>query len=162
MSTTTATRSSIRTLGGFAVLAGAGSILSIISLIGPTWLFSPAQPAAGVPEMSLDFATLGDITASSPSTVQSSYFGWLGWTLVIVTIAAAAAAIVTRIRLLAAAEGVIALVALVVTVFAVKGPLSWGGFYDAIPNMRIGGYLITIGLVLIIAHAAGTSRRSRA
>lgn len=112
MSTATATRLSTRTLGGLAVLAAVGSVLSSISLIGPTWLLSPAQPVAGAPEMSLDFPTLGDITASSPSTVQS--------------------------------------------VFAVESPLSWTGFYDAIPDMRIGGYLISVGLLLIVAYAAAS------
>ncbi|PHV66982.1 hypothetical protein [Williamsia muralis] len=161
MTTTTPRRSATRTPAALIALAVAGSVLSIISLIGPTWLFSPAQPANNVPEMSFSFGDLADLSGNSPSTVQSSYFGWLAWVLVVATIVLAVAAILSRSTLIAAAEGILALVTLVVTIFAVKGPLTWGGFYDTLPNMRIGGYLIIVGLLGIIAHAVVMARSSR-
>ena len=130
------------------------ALLLAASLLGPTWMFSPAQPAANVPEQHLSFSDLAAATAESPSSIQAAYFGWLGWTLVILTIAATIVAVLRPRRLLTMAEAAIGAITLIVTALALKGPLTWGGFIDAVPTLRLGGYMIIVGLILVVAHGA--------
>lgn len=134
---------------GVVVVAG---ILLLVSLAGPAWLFSPAQPEKDLPEDFLSFSDLAVATAQGPSSIQAAYFGWLGWTLVILTIAVSFAVVVLPQRLLISAEVVIGVFALIITALALKGPLTWGGFVEAVPTLRLGGYLIIVGLILVIAH----------
>jgi hypothetical protein len=162
---TEALAASVRTitklLPGAAVVAFA-VILLLASMIGPAWMYSPAQPDTGTPGANLSFSDLATATAKSPSALQAAYFGWLGWALVILAVAVSVAALLLPRRLLSVAELLTGLVALVLTALALKGPLSWGGFVAAVPTLRIGGYLIIIGLLVIIFHGAVSSYTSKA
>ncbi|WP_009476585.1 hypothetical protein [Rhodococcus sp. JVH1] len=86
----------------------------------------------------------------------------MGAALVILAVAVSVAALLLPRRLLSVAEPLTGLVALVLTALALKGPLSWGGFVAAVPTLRIGGYLIIIGLLVIIFHGAVSSYTSKA
>lgn len=145
---------------GAAVVAIA-AILLLASMIGPTWMYSPAQPDTGTPAANLSFSDLATATAESPSALQAAYFGWLGWTLVILAVAVSVAALLLPRRLLSVAELLTGIIALVVTALSLKGPLSWSGFVAAVPTLRIGGYLIIIGLLVIIVHGAVSSYLSK-
>ena len=135
-------------------LAAVAVLFLIVSLLGPTWVYSPANPAIPLPEMHSNFSDLQTATAESTSGVQREYFAWLGWALVVLTAISAVAATLIRTRVTALIELAVAVFTLVITVFAVKGPLSWSAFFSNVPNIRVGGYLMIIGLLLVITHAA--------
>ena len=161
--TTQSQETSPRTIANVAPVAaiGGAAIILLLSLIGPTWLFSPAQPDTGTPAANLSFSDLAAATAETPSPIQAAYFGWLGWALVIVSIAVSGAAVLLGRRLLSVAELLTGVVALVLTALALKGPLTWGGFAQAVPTLRIGGYLMIVGLLLVIIHGAVTTYLSK-
>jgi hypothetical protein len=136
----------------------------LISLLGPGWLFVPANPAARMPETTLSFGDLHDLANSGalPTThIQQSYFGWLGWTLVLATgITALLVAVVAR-RALVALLAVLSVAGVVVTTFGLKGALTWANFVDQVPNVRVGGYLVFIGYVSAFAFAALLAKSAR-
>ncbi|MEO5664499.1 MAG: hypothetical protein ABIR39_14570 [Nocardioides sp.] len=138
-------------------------VLLLVALLGAGWLFVPANPAIEAPATTLGFDELHDLAASGviPTTwVQQNYFGWLGWTLVILVIALALATAAAGLRFVAMALAGAGLVGLAINVFAVKGALTWGQFTDQIPNIRIGGYCAIVGYILAIALGAiGSARR---
>lgn len=142
-------------------LTAVALVFLVVSLLGPTWLYSPVNPAVPLPEMHLSFDDLKTATAESASGVQRVYFAWLGWALVVLTVLSAVAATRIRARVTAMIGLVIAVVTLVITVFAVKGSLSWSAFFSNVPNIRLGGYLMIVGLLLVIIHAV-LGLRSRA
>jgi hypothetical protein len=136
----------------------------VLALAGPGWLYVAANPAAKTPAMTLDFAGLRKLTDTPgipTNWVQSAFFGWLAWVLVIVALLLAAAYATTRLRLAATATAVVALVALIVDVLALKGVGTWNQLLDQIPNVRLGGYLMVVGLVLILATGVLGSKASR-
>jgi hypothetical protein len=47
---------------------------------------------------------------------------------------------------------------LVVTVLAFKGVLSWSAFLATVPNLRLGGFMFLIGLVLLLVHGVASVR----
>lgn len=151
--TTTFRPTSRTSLPRLVLLAVAAAAL-LVSLAAPIWLYSPAQPQAQIPEMHLSFSDLDAATTQSPSALQGAYFGWLGWFLALAAIAMGVVTVLIRRRVAGAVEAVVGGVALILTVFAVKGPLTWGSFFDSIPNIRLGGYLVIIGYLLIIAHGS--------
>ncbi|WP_213575873.1 hypothetical protein [Rhodococcus sp. USK13] len=162
--TTQAQGTSLRTIATFAPTAAvaAAAIFLLVSMVGPAWMFSPAHPDTGTPDANLSFSDLGAATAQSPSAIQAAYFGWLGWALVILVIVVSAAAVLLPRRLLSAAELLTGIAALLITALALKGPLSWGGFVQAVPTLRIGGYLMIVGLLVVIIHGAVSDYVSRA
>lgn len=142
--------------------AAAAAVLLVTSLVGPGWLYVPANPAAQVPAMTLSFGDLHDLTAGGAvptNGLQDAYFSWLAWILVAaVSVLAVALAVAPR-RSLAWLVVVASVVGLVVTTLALKGPLSWGDFLDQAKNLRIGGYLVIIGFIGTLVLAAISLRR---
>jgi len=106
-----------------------------VALLGAGWLYVPANPAIKAPATTLGFNDLHDLAASGavPTTwLQQNYFGWLGWTLIIIIIVALSlATALTGKRSVAMALAGAGVVSLAVNFFAVKGALTWGQFTDA-------------------------------
>jgi hypothetical protein len=139
-------------------------VVLLVSLLGPGWLFVPANQAAKMPETTLSFGNLHDLANSGavPTTnIQQWYFGWLGWTLVLATgITALLIAVLAR-RALMVLLGVLSVAGVVVTTFGLKGALSWADFFDQVPNVRLGGYLVFIGYLSALAFGALLASRER-
>lgn len=159
----TATTELIRSRLGWrtAVYVVAGALL-LISLMGPGWLFVPANPALQAPAMTLNFGDLGELTSGEvvpTNALQQAYFGWLGWTLVLATLAAAAAHVATRVRPVGVLVSVLAVCGLIINTFGVKGTLNWSQFFDQTPNMRAGAYLIIVGYVVALIASLIPDRR---
>ncbi|GAA3218745.1 hypothetical protein [Actinocorallia longicatena] len=145
-----------------AALAGLGAVLLLIAPLGPGWLFSPANPAAGIPAITLSFADLHRLTSSGPvptNWIQENYFSWLGWALIAVTILTTAAGVLLRRRELNSTAAALAALGIVLTVLAAKGTLTWSQFSDETPHIRVGVYLLQLGYVLMIAAAATAQKR---
>lgn len=137
-------------------------VLLLVALLAAGWLYVPANPAAKAPATTLAFNDLHQLAGSGviPTTwVQQSYFGWLGWTLVVIVIALALGTAVTARRSAAATLGGAGLVGLLVNLFAVKGALTWGQFIDQVPNVRVGGYCAVVGYLLTLAVGARAAAR---
>lgn len=139
----------------------------LVSLLGPGWLFVPGNPAAKMPATTPTFGDLHDLAQSGAvptTTLQQSYFGWLGWSLVLATgITAVLVAVVGR-RVLVVLLAALSVAGLVVTTFGLKGAHTWADFLDQVPNVRVGGYLVFVGyisalaVVALLAKNAPTSR----
>ncbi len=137
---------------GASVVSGLAAVLLIVSLSGPGWLYVPANPATGAPATTLSFQDLNHLTEVIPSTAwQQAYFSWAGWVLAILVILAAAFVLLRPSVASATALLVAAAVGLVATVFGVKGPLWWSQFIDAADQIRIGGYLLDLAYVALLA-----------
>ncbi len=130
-----------------------GSFLLISSLLGPSWIQMPANPAAGTPAASLSFQDLSTATASSPSSIQSGYFGPLAWILFAGLVVLSFATYISGNRIIAIVTAIIGFIVLVVTLLALKGPSTWAQFIDTVPNIRLGGYLMLVGLLTLVAYA---------
>lgn len=109
-----------------------------------------AQPLSQRPHHVGGRNDLHDLTAGGAvptNGVQDAYFSWLASMLVAaVSVLAVALAAAPR-RSLAWLLVVASVVGLLVTMLALKGPLSWGDFLEQAKNMRIGGYLIIVGFI---------------
>jgi hypothetical protein len=133
----------------------AAGIVLITSLIGTTWLFSPANPTTRLPALNLSFSHLRALTRAAPAPAeQRAYFSWLCWTLVIGTLTAAVLSVVVRSRLISALVALLSMTALVCTLIAVKGALTWSQLLREVKDMRIGGYLVIFGFLLLLVHGA--------
>jgi hypothetical protein len=144
---------------GAPIVAG---LMLLVSLVGPGWLYVPANPAAQMPQATLTFNDLHDLASSglAPSNgIQQAYFGWLGWGLALTTVAVALAAAVLYRRLLARAAGAFAVAGLVCTALGVKGVLSWSQLIDQTANVRPGVYLVVVGYLIALGGAARLARR---
>lgn len=134
-----------------AILAGVGGILlTIISLIGFTWVQFPADPTAGTPSSPADFGAMGTATEGSPSGIQSSYFSWLAWVLVILLLVLVVAILMTGRRAVAVAGAGLAAVGIALTFLALKGPNTLSQAIDAVSTLRIGSYLMFVGLIILV------------
>jgi hypothetical protein len=128
----------------------AASACLVAGLLGPAWIYVPANPAASAPAARLDFGDLRQLTGSPgvPTTwLQQSYFDWLGWLGAIVVMLGVAAAILVRSRAVALVATGLAVLALIVTGLALKGPLTWAQVVDQLANLRLGSYLVDLGLM---------------
>lgn len=144
---------------GATVVAGA---LLLVALVGPAWLHVPANPQVGAPAANLDFDQLGDLIAADAvptNGIQAAYFSWLGWLLATFTVLTGLVASVLPRRAVAGTLTVLAIVGLVLTGLAVKGPLSWSDFLDQVPNVRAGGYLVVLGYLLLLVTGVFVGRR---
>jgi len=142
----------------------AASACLAAGFLGPAWIYVPANPAANAPAARLDFGDLGRLTGSPgvPTTwLQQSYFDWLGWLTAIVVVLGLAAAILVRSRALAPVATGLAVLALIVKVLALKGPLTWAQVVDQLANLRLGSYLVDLGLVGATAIALVLVSRRR-
>ncbi len=152
------TRTATKNSAGINIWEGAivvvAAILLIGSTLGPDWLYSPADPKTGTPAATLDFSALGVATEGSPSAIQATYFGWLAWVAFIGVIVLGALTALSANRLWAIAGLVAGLIAVLVSVLAIKGPLTWSQTVDALPNIRLGGYMMIIGLLGLLAYSA--------
>lgn len=160
--TAPATRSRISVSPLPALVGGIGAVFLVISALGPTWLYSPAVPAAHIPALSLSYADLNTLANSGhvPSTwVQENYFAWIGWLLIIATILATGAAVLLRQRRLGFVGLGLSALGLVLGLFAAKGALSWSQFSHQIPNLRVGAYLLIVGFLLTLVTALLPERR---
>lgn len=145
-----------------AAIVGVGALLLLISLVTTTWLFMPANPAANTPAASMSFSDLVTATGASPSTIQSSFFGWLAWFLFGALIILSVATLLTHSRIVAAIGAGVGLLTAILTTLALKGPQTWSQTIDALPNLRLGGYLMLIGLLtLLIFNAVKAFNRPR-
>jgi hypothetical protein len=124
------------------------------SLLGLNWLHVPAQPAIKAPATTLTFQDLHELTARGvvpTSGLQEAYFAWLGWALAVGVVAIVLATTLTGRRALTGLLAGVSALGLVLTALGVKGVLTWGQFFDQVPNIRAGGYLV--GLVYLAALA---------
>ena len=144
-----------------AGVVGIGAVLLLASLLGLTWLVMPANPATDAPAAAVSFNDLTAATKSSPSTVQSTYFGWLAWVLFGAIILLSVAVLLTGNRLIAAVTAGIGLLTAILTTLALKGPQTWSQTIEALPNLRIGGYLMLIGLLALLIFNAIKARPQR-
>lgn len=129
-------------------------VLLLLALLGAGWLYVPANPAIKAPAATLGFGDLHKLAGSGviPTTwIQQNYFGWLGWTLVLVIIALCLVTAATCNRIVAGVLAAAGLVSLITHLFAVKGALTWGQFADQTSHLRIGAYCAVAGYVLAIA-----------
>ena len=158
MSTEVSTRERIASLTNWTVpIVAIATILA--SLLGVPWQFIPAQPASHMPELNLTFSDLQTASETSISPIQRAYFGGLIWVLIVLSITLALTAVKSRTRTVEIAEAAVAAVALVFTVLACKGPSTWSEFIQSIPNLRLGGYLFIIGLMLLLVHGLAELRK---
>ena len=128
-------------------------VVLVVALIGPGWLYSPANPVVGSPSTTLDFQGLNDLVSHVPSTGrQQAYFGWLGWCLVALTVLSMLAATVRSSPVAAGVVCIIALTGLASTLFAVKGSMTWSQFSDSLHDVRAGAFMVLGGY---LAAAAG-------
>ncbi len=146
---------------GYAAAFALAAVLLMAALVGPGWLFVPANPLAKLPAMTLDFGNLHDLThagAVPSNAVQKAYFGWLEWTLVLSTIVLSAALVATKHQVSRIGVAAVSVAGLVFTVLGVKGPLTWSQLFDQIKNIRIGGYLVVTGYLVALAAAVALGR----
>ena len=137
-------------------------VLLLVALLGLGWLYVPANPAIKAPATTFGFDDLHDLANSGavPTTwLQQNYFGWLGWTVVLAVTALAIVTALTGKRVAAIALAGAGLISLVVTLFAVKGELTWGQFGDQIPNFRAGGYCALLGYLIALGFGGVRSAR---
>lgn len=160
-SSSSPTRRSVPAIRPRAAAAAAAGIALIVSLLGPTWLHVPANPAHKIPALDLSFGNLRALANSAPAPAeQRAYFQWLGWTLVIITIAVAIAWATAARRVIAIALAGCSLAGLLFTLFAVKGAMTWNQFGHQLQYIRIGGYLLLVAYVATLVSALiSTSRR---
>jgi hypothetical protein len=92
--------------------------------------------------------------------MQDAYFGWLAWTLLGIVVVLGVACALTKSRALGAATAILGADGFVLTVFALKGELTWSQYWDGHANLRLGGYLAFVGFLLASA-AGGLSARRR-
>ncbi|WP_157978572.1 hypothetical protein [Nocardia aurea] len=130
------------------------AIVLIGSTVGPDWLHSPADPKTGTPSVAMDFSALRVATEGGPSAVQTAYFGWLSWMLFVGVIVLGALTVRSASRLWAAAGLVAGLMALFFSVLAIKGPLTWSQTAETLPNIRLGGYMVLVGLSAMLVFSA--------
>jgi hypothetical protein len=143
-----ATRKGSAWLAGLPLLGASASL--VVGLLGPAWIYAPANSAANAPAARLDFGDLRQLTGTPgvPTTwLQQSYFDWLGWLSAIVVMLGVAAAILLRTRALALVATGLAVLGLIAKVLALKGPLTWAQVVDQLANLRLGSYLVDLGLI---------------
>jgi hypothetical protein len=160
--TTPSTRLVLSVSPRSAAVAGVGAVLLMISLLGPGWLFSPANEAAHIPATTLNFADLHQLSSSGAvptNWIQHNYFAWLGWVLIVATIVATSAAVLGGGRLFGALGVVLSVLGLLLGLFAAKGVLTWSRFYHLVPDLRVGAYLLVVGYLLTLVSAAASGRR---
>ena len=153
-----------RQVSRIAVAAAVAGVIAVwTALSGPVWTYVPAQPQLDLPAMGLTFGDLATAATTSPSAIQSAYFGWLAWVFAVLTSLLALWVLVGRNRLAALATVAAAVAQLIVTVLAVKGPLTWSVFFEGVPNIRVGAVLALGGIVLLfLTGAVVAARRSGA
>ena len=154
---TTAPRSQLAAVLAIAVAFAA-------SLLGLNWLHVPAQPAIKAPATTLTFQDLHELTTSGivpTSGVQEAYFAWLGWVLAVGAVAIALATTLMGHRALIALLAGVSSLGLVLTALGVKGTLTWGQFFDQVPNIRVGGYLVVLGYLAALALAVASLLRGQ-
>jgi hypothetical protein len=157
----TTTRGRVDLVGRAAAPMIAGLML-LVSLVGPGWLYVPANPAVHMPEVTLTFNDLHHLANSglAPSNgIQRAYFGWLGWALALTTVAVALAGAMLRRPVLALATGASAVVGLLCTALGVKGVQPWSQLIDQTANVRPGVYLVVVGYLIALGSAAILARR---
>jgi hypothetical protein len=101
--------------------------------------------------MDLNFAGLAAANAGSTSALQAAYFSWLAWLFAIASTVLVIVATRTGNRL---ASGICVLAGvfqLIVTVFAMKGPLPWHVLIAGFGNTRLGTALVFLGFFALIA-----------
>lgn len=136
-----------------------GAVLLLVSLVGPTWLVMPSPDGgAAVP---VSFADLVVATDGSPSTIQATFFGWCAWVLFGVLIALSIGVLLTSNRALAVGAALGAAIVAVVATLALKGPQTWAQTIESLPNLRLGGYLMLLGLVALLAYNVAKAVVSR-
>jgi hypothetical protein len=153
-----------RTVAKVPVLSAVAAFALLVSLLGSTFLSLFSKTAV----------SFGDLrTATRPAAApgfQRAYFGWLGWTLVLLVILGLVAVIVSQH---AAAVGVMTAVVGVTAVLSLLGVIltlacvkqldvavdPGGSFLTHFGWIRLGGYLHVVGFSLAIA-AGVTALRS--
>jgi hypothetical protein len=163
LNATPATAATItRTIGPkFAVMLLSACAL-LVSLLGPGWLFVPANPTTGAHATTLNFGDLHELTSGGivpTNALQTAYFGWLGWTLALSVIVLSVAALTARQRLVGGLAPPLAVAGLVFTTLGVKGPLTWPQLMDQVSNVRVGGYLAAVGYLLAAGLAVAITGR---
>jgi len=164
------TRTTVRSRGltlrlsvGALATTAVAAVLLLISMVGPTWLHVPANPAARIPALELSFSDLHKLTNTVPSPgEQHAYFAWLSATLAVVTVGAAAIWAGTSSRVGAVTVALFSFASLIFTAFAVKGALMWNQLFHGLKDIRIGGYLLLVAYVgLLVASSVALGSGSR-
>lgn len=122
-----------------------------LGLLGPAGAYLPAQASTNSPAMDLTFAGLAAASVGSPSFLQAAYFSWLGWVFATASTVLAIATVRTCTRVLSGICVLAGVFQAVVTVFAMKGPLSWSVLMSGIGNTRLGAALVFLGFIALIA-----------
>jgi hypothetical protein len=140
------------------VLNVAAALALLISLLGPTWLNMGGKA-------NVSFSNLRTATrpAAAPG-LQHAYFGWLGWTLVVLVVVGLIAAFVVKHVAASAVVVVLSLVGVILTLGCVKQldvEDPSGGFFTHFGWIRVGGYLHVVGFVLAIAACVIAQRGTR-
>ncbi|HEV2638931.1 MAG TPA: hypothetical protein VGX23_27550 [Actinocrinis sp.] len=151
--TAPSTRSVLSVSPRSAVVGGIGALCLLISALGPTWLTTPAVPAAHIPALSLDYSDLHKLSRSGqvPTTwIQQNFFSWIGWTLIIAMLLVVAGAALLRRRPLNLVAVGLSVVGLVLGLFAAKGALTWSQFSNELPHLQIGAYLLVGGFIVTL------------
>lgn len=139
-----------------------------LGLLGPAWAYVPANAPANAPAMDLTFAGLAAASVGSPSFLQTMYFSWLGWVFAAASTVLAIATVRTGTRVLSGICVLAGVFQAVVTVLAMKGPLSWSVLMSGIGNTRLGVALVFVGYIALIVigvlglGAAASARESKA
>jgi hypothetical protein len=144
-----------------AAVVGTGAVLLLLSMVGIGWLVAPANPASKTPSTTVSFADLTAATDESPSTVQATYFGWLAWLLFGAIIVLTVAVLITRSRPIAISGAAMGVLTLLLTTLALKGPQTWMQTVKALPDLRLGGYLMLVGVLILTIFNTVVIGRSR-
>lgn len=121
-----------------------------LGLLGPAWAYVPAQ-GSSTPAAEMNYADLSSVNSASAAALQSWYFTWGAWLLAALTLVVAILAIRVGGRTVGIVATVLGVAGLVITVFAMKGPLSWGTLIGGFENTRLGAALVFIGFLSLIA-----------
>jgi hypothetical protein len=104
--------------------------------------------------MSLNFAEMAAGASQSPSGLQQTFFGWIAWALALIMTILALLAARWSSRLLGGLCILVGSAELVLTAYGMKGATTWSAVIDGLDNMRLGGVLYLLGLVLLIPIGA--------
>ncbi|MGV9867538.1 hypothetical protein [Rhodococcus koreensis] len=128
-------------------LAASAPVATWLGLLGPAWMYSPADPANSIPAADLNFAAMAAAFQSSPSSLQVAFFSWSAWVLAVLATVLAIAALRSSSRLVGGLCLAVGLIGFVISILAVKGTSTWSVLFSGIENVRLGAVLLLLGLL---------------
>jgi hypothetical protein len=130
------------------MLFGAAVIAVFLSLITLVWTALPAIPLAHLPAMSLTLSDLDKLTAiAALPSLTTAFYQWLAWTMALVVMGTAAVALARPSRATRAAGLLASILGLLITISALKAPVSWHDYWADTSQVRAGTILFELFFV---------------